>query len=62
LVAAAFKLFGIFTVPSFFFLVFLNILFSTAVCTPIFHAGKRVAGLGVAVAAAWLWALFPVPL
>jgi len=60
LVAAAFKLFGIFTVPSFFFLVFLNILFSTAVCIPIFHAGKRVAGLGVA-AAAWLWALFPVP-
>src|SRR5258707_10207657 len=61
LVAAAFKLFGIFTVPSFFFLVFLNILFSTAVRLPIFHAGKRVAGLGVAAAAAWLWALFPVP-
>jgi hypothetical protein len=58
LVAAAFKLFGIFTVPSFFFLVLLNILFSTAVCIPIFHAGKRVAGLGAAAAAAWLWALF----
>jgi hypothetical protein len=59
LVAATFKIFGIFTVPSFFFLVFLNILFSTAVCIPIFHVGKRVAGLGVAASAAWLWALFP---
>jgi hypothetical protein len=59
LVAATFKFFGIFTVPSFFFLVFLNILFSTAVCIPIFHVGKRVANLAVAAAAAWLWALCP---
>jgi hypothetical protein len=59
LVAATFKMFGIFTVPSFFFLVFLNILFSTAACIPIFHVGKRVASLGVGAAAAWLWALFP---
>jgi Dolichyl-phosphate-mannose-protein mannosyltransferase len=59
LVAATFKLFGIFTVRSFLFLVFLNILFATAVCAPIFHVGKRVAGLGVGAVAAWLWALFP---
>ena len=59
LVAATFKLFGIFTVRSFFFLVFLNILFASAVCIPIFQVGKRVAGLSVASAAAWLWALFP---
>ncbi len=59
LVAGTFKLFGIFTIPSFFFLVFLNCLFSTAVCVPIFYVGKRVAGIGVASAAAWLWALFP---
>lgn len=59
LVAATFKIFGTFTVRSFFFLVFLNILFSTAVCVPIFFAGQRVAGLGVASGAAWLWALFP---
>jgi hypothetical protein len=37
----------------------LNILFSTAVCVPIFHVGKHVASLGVGAAAAWLWALFP---
>ena len=59
LVAATFKLFGIFTVRSFFFLVLLNILFASAVCVPIFYVGKRVASLGVGAAAAWLWALFP---
>jgi hypothetical protein len=59
LVAATFKLFGIFTIPSFFFLVFLNTLFSTAVCIPIFHVGKRVATLGVGAGSAWLWALYP---
>jgi hypothetical protein len=59
LVAATFKLFGIFTVRSFFFLVFLNILFATAVCIPIFHVGNRVADVGAGAAAAWLWALFP---
>ena len=59
LVAATFKLFGIFTIPSFFFLVFLNILFSTAVCIPLFHVGKRVASVGVGATAAWLWAFFP---
>jgi hypothetical protein len=59
LVAAAFKIFGVSTIGSFFFLVLLNILFSTAVCVPVFCAGKKVAGVGVASGAAWLWALFP---
>jgi hypothetical protein len=59
LVALAFKLFGAFTIASFFFLVFLNILFSMAVCVPIFYVGKRVAGIPVGSGAAWLWALFP---
>jgi hypothetical protein len=59
LVAATFKIFGIFTIPSLFCLVFLNCIFSSAACVPIFYAGKRVAGVAVASAAAWLWALFP---
>jgi hypothetical protein len=59
LVAGTFKIFGVSTIPSFFFLVILNALFSTAVCIPIFHGGKRVAGIGVGAGAAWLWALFP---
>ena len=59
LVAGTFRLFGVFTIQSFFFLVFLNTIFSTAVCVPIFYIGKRIAGIGVGSAAAWLWALFP---
>ena len=59
LVAAIFKIFGIHTPRSFFAIVFLNILFSTATCVPLFYIGKRVGGLGVASGAAWLWAIFP---
>jgi hypothetical protein len=59
LVAGIFHLFGIFTSRSFFAVVLLNALFSSAACIPIFHAGKRIGGLGVAIGAAWLWALFP---
>src|SRR5205814_3780728 len=36
-----------------------NALFSSGVCVAIFHAGKRVAGIGVASGAASLWAIFP---
>jgi 4-amino-4-deoxy-L-arabinose transferase-like glycosyltransferase len=59
LVAAIFKIFGIHTPHSFFAIVFLNILFSTATSVPLFYIGKRVGGLGVASGAAWLWAIFP---
>ncbi|MFY9529001.1 MAG: hypothetical protein WAR24_08820 [Candidatus Acidiferrales bacterium] len=59
LLAGIFRLFGIFTARSFFVAVFLNILFSTAACVPIFYVGKRVGGIGVASGAAWLWAIFP---
>ena len=59
LLAGIFKLFGIYSLRSFFAALFLNILFSAGTCVPIFYAGKRIAGLGVASAAAWLWALFP---
>jgi dolichyl-phosphate-mannose-protein mannosyltransferase len=59
LVAATFKVFGTFTARAFFAVVFLNILFSSAACVPIFFAGKRLGGLAVAAGAAWLWAVFP---
>jgi hypothetical protein len=59
LVAGVFRVFGVFTRASFFAVVFLNALFSSGVCVAIFHAGKRISGLGVASAAAWLWAVFP---
>jgi hypothetical protein len=59
LVAAMFRLFGIFTGPAFFACVALNILFSSATCVPIFVTGKRIGGLQVGAGAAWLWAVFP---
>jgi len=59
LVAGILRVFGVFTRASFFAVVFLNALFSSAVCVAIFHAGKRIAGTGVASGAAWLWAIFP---
>jgi 4-amino-4-deoxy-L-arabinose transferase-like glycosyltransferase len=54
-----FRVFGILTRGSFFAVFFLNALFSSAVCIAMFHAGKRIGGIGVASGAAWLWALFP---
>jgi hypothetical protein len=59
LVAAMFKLFGIFASRAFFACVALNILFSSVACVPICVAGKRIGGWGVGAGAAWLWAVFP---
>ena len=59
LLAGIFKLFGTYTLRSFFAALSLNILFSVGTCVPIFYTGKRIAGLAVASGAAWLWALFP---
>jgi 4-amino-4-deoxy-L-arabinose transferase-like glycosyltransferase len=59
LLAAIFKLFGVYTVHAFYAAVFLNCLFSTAVCAPLLHITRRIAGLPAASVAVWLWALFP---
>jgi len=59
LLAAIFRVFGVYTYASFLAAVTLNIAFSTLTCIPIFYAGKRIAGPGVAALAAWVWALFP---
>jgi dolichyl-phosphate-mannose-protein mannosyltransferase len=59
LVASVFRIFGILSAKSFFVVVFLNTLFSSFACIPIFSVGKRMGGLGVASCAAWLWALYP---
>jgi hypothetical protein len=57
--AAIFRLFGIFTVQAFWAACALNMVCSTAACVPIFYAGKRIGGVGLASGAAWLWAVFP---
>lgn len=59
LLAAIFKLFGIYTLRSFFVALALNIFFSAATCVPLFYAGRRIANRAAGAAAAWLWALFP---
>ena len=59
LLGAIFKLWGSYTFPAYLAAVLFNIVCSALTCIPIFAAGKRIAGLGVAVGAAWLWAVFP---
>jgi 4-amino-4-deoxy-L-arabinose transferase-like glycosyltransferase len=58
-VAGIFGAFGVFTLHAFYAAAALNILFSVATCVPIYFAGRRIAGIGAASIAAWLWALFP---
>lgn len=59
IVAGVFEIFATFTFHAFVAAVLLNILFSSLACVPVFFAGKRIAGTGVAAGAAWLWAIFP---
>jgi Dolichyl-phosphate-mannose-protein mannosyltransferase len=59
LLAGIFRVFGIFTAASFAAAVALNIIFSAATCVPIFYAGRKIGGVGVGAAAAWLWAVYP---
>ena len=59
LLSRIFLIFGVRTYGSFVAAVALNIFCSALTCVPIFFAGKRIAGLGIAAGAAWLWAIFP---
>ena len=59
LLAGVFRIFGIYTYQAFLAAVFLNVLFSTLTCVPVFFIAKRMGGLAVAGGAAWLWAVFP---
>jgi hypothetical protein len=53
------RLFGIYTFQSWVAAVLMNICFSTIACIPVYYAGKRIGGTGLAAGAAWLWAIFP---
>ena len=53
------RVFGPYRFASYVAAVVLNILFSTAVCVPLFFAAKQIGGVKLAALAAWLWAVFP---
>jgi 4-amino-4-deoxy-L-arabinose transferase-like glycosyltransferase len=59
LMAAIFKLFGIYSRTSAFALLATNSVWSALTCIPIFLIARRSFGEKVAVASAWTWALFP---
>jgi len=59
LLAGIFRLFGAYTFHAWAATVLLNITCCTLACIPIYYAGKRIGGIGLAAGAAWLWAIFP---
>ena len=59
ILAAIFRLFGIYTYHAFMAAVALNIACVVLVCLPILRIGTRIGGVGVGAGAAWLWAIFP---
>ncbi len=59
ILAGIFKLFGVFTVRSYYAAALLNCIFSSLTCVPLFFRRKRIGGMFTAALAAWIWALFP---
>jgi Dolichyl-phosphate-mannose-protein mannosyltransferase len=59
LLAAIFKFFGIYSKASAIVILCFNSIFSALICLPVFFVADRTFGRGVAVLAAWLWALSP---
>jgi hypothetical protein len=57
--AGIFKVFGIFSVASFYVAGFFNCVFSALACVLLFHAALRIGNRPTAWLAAWLWAVFP---
>jgi 4-amino-4-deoxy-L-arabinose transferase-like glycosyltransferase len=57
--SAIMRIFGAYTFASWVAAALCNIGFSTAVCVPIYAAGRRIGGAALGVTAAWLWAIFP---
>jgi 4-amino-4-deoxy-L-arabinose transferase-like glycosyltransferase len=57
--SAIMRVFGAYTFASWVAAALCNIGFSTAVCVPVYAAGRRIGGAALGVTAAWLWAIFP---
>jgi len=59
LLAAIFRIFGVFTLTSYYAAALLNCVFSSLAVIPVYFVGKRVGGGFCGVIAAWIWTLFP---
>src|SRR5436305_2117776 len=59
LLSLVFRIFGAFTVASFFAAVSLNALLSAAATFPLFYFAQQVAGRTLAIVTAWLWVFLP---
>jgi len=60
LLAAVFKLFGVYTLHASIAIRFVNVLFSALTTYPIILLGRKLFGGSVAAAAGWIWAFLPV--
>jgi 4-amino-4-deoxy-L-arabinose transferase-like glycosyltransferase len=58
-IAAAFKIFGIYTRAAAVAMLVFNSIFASLTCWTLFRIGTRVYGEWVGLAAAWTWAVFP---
>lgn len=59
ILAAAFKIFGIYTSASAWVILAFNSIFAALTCGTLYLIAARIFGEGVARASAWTWAVFP---
>jgi hypothetical protein len=59
LLSLIFRVFGAFTISSFFAAVLLNALFSAAATFPLYHLARQLTGRTVAIVTAWVWVFLP---
>jgi hypothetical protein len=59
LVAAVFKVFGVYTLKSAVVMLTLNSLFSALTCLGVFFIANKSFGRVIAIRTGWVWALFP---
>jgi 4-amino-4-deoxy-L-arabinose transferase-like glycosyltransferase len=59
ILAAVFRLFGVYSALSAWVILAFNSVFGALTCLTLYRIGQRIYGEAVARAAAWTWALFP---
>ncbi|MGB6677066.1 MAG: glycosyltransferase family 39 protein, partial [Terriglobales bacterium] len=59
ILAAVFKLFGVYSALSAWVILAFNSVFAALTCLTLYRIGERIYGAAVARATAWTWAVFP---